>query len=37
MDYDELVSEIVKQVHAHYEHYVGFRESEGLDVYSFSK
>lgn len=35
MDYDELVSEIVKQVHAHYEHCVGFRESEGLDVEPF--
>lgn len=35
MDYDELVSKIVKQVHTHYEHYVGFRESGGLDVEPF--
>lgn len=35
MGYDELVSDIVRQVHVRYEDYVGFRESEGLDVEPF--
>lgn len=35
MDYDELVRDIIKQVHVRYEDYVGFRESEGLDVEPF--
>lgn len=32
MDYDELVSDIVKQAHVRYEDYVDYQKSEGLDV-----
>lgn len=35
MDYDELVSDIVKQVYARYEDYVDYQKSEGLDVEPF--
>lgn len=35
MDYDELVSDIVKQVHVRYEDYVDYQKSEGLDVEPF--
>lgn len=35
MDYDKLVSDIVKQVHVRYEDYVQYQESEGLDVEPF--
>lgn len=37
MDYDELVSDIVKQVHVRYEDYVDYQKSEGLDVESFEE
>lgn len=37
MDYDELVDDIVKQVHARYEDYVEYQESENLDVEPFSR
>lgn len=30
MDYDELVNDIVKQVHVRYEDYVDYQKSEGL-------
>lgn len=35
MDYDELVSDIVKQVRVRYEDYVDYQKSEGLDVEPF--
>lgn len=35
MDYDELVSDIVKQVHVRYEDYVEYQKSEGLDFEPF--
>lgn len=35
MDYDELVRDIVKQVHVRYEDYVDYQKSEGLDVKPF--
>ena len=35
MDYDELVREIVEQVHVRYEEYVDRQKSEGLDVEPF--
>ena len=35
MDYDELVRDIVKQVHVRYEDYVEYQKSEGLDVEPF--
>lgn len=35
MDYDELVRDIVKQVHVRYEDYVDYQKSEGLDVEPF--
>lgn len=35
MDYDELVDDIVKQVHARYDNYVDYQKSEGLDVEPF--
>ena len=35
MDYDELVADIVKQVHASYKDYVEYQESEDLDVEPF--
>lgn len=35
MDYDELVRDIVKQVHGCYEDYVDYQKSEGLDVEPF--
>lgn len=35
MDYDGLVSDIVKQVHVRYEDYVDYQKSQGLDVESF--
>lgn len=35
MDYDELVSDIVKQVHVRYEDYVDYQKSEGLNVEPF--
>lgn len=35
MDYDELVSDIVKQVHVRYEEYVDYQKSNGLDVEPF--
>lgn len=37
MDYDELVDDIVKQVHARYENYVEYQESENLDVEPFDE
>ena len=37
MDYDELVSDIIKQVHARYEDYVDYQKSEGLDVEPFEE
>lgn len=37
MDYDELVNDIVKQVHVRYDDYVEYQKSEGLDVKSFSE
>ena len=37
MDYDELVDDIVKQVHARYEDYVEYRKSNGLVVDSFDE
>lgn len=37
MDYDELVSEIVKQVHVRYEDYVDYQKSEGLGVEPFEE
>lgn len=35
MDYDELVSEIVKQVRVRYKDYVDYQKSEGLSVEPF--
>lgn len=35
MDYDELVSDIVRQVHVRYEDYVDYQKSEGLDAEPF--
>lgn len=35
MDYDELVSDIVRQVHVRYDDYVDYQKSEGLDVEPF--
>lgn len=35
MDYDEIVRDIVKQVHVRYEDYVDYQKSEGLDVEPF--
>lgn len=35
MDYDELVSDIVRQVHVRYEDYVDYQKSEGLNVEPF--
>ena len=35
MDYDELVSDIVKQVHVRYDDYVDYQKSNGLVVDSF--
>lgn len=35
MDYDELVRDIVRQVHVRYEDYVDYQKSEGLDVEPF--
>lgn len=35
MDYDGLVSDIVRQVHVRYEDYVDYQKSEGLDVEPF--
>lgn len=35
MDYDELVSDIVRQVHVRYEDYVDYQKSEGSDVKPF--
>lgn len=35
MDYDELVNDIVKQVHVRYDDYVDYQKSEGLDVEPF--
>lgn len=35
MDYDELVNDVVKQVHVRYEDYVDYQKSEGLDVEPF--
>ena len=35
MDYDELVSDVVKQVHVRYEDYVDYQKSNGLDVEPF--
>ena len=37
MDYDELVSDIVKQVHVRYEDYVDYQKSEGLNVEPFEE
>lgn len=37
MDYDELVRDIVKQVHVRYEDYVDYQKSEGLDVEPFEE
>lgn len=37
MDYDELVNDIVKQVHVRYEDYVDYQKSEGLDVEPFEE
>lgn len=37
MDYDELVSDIVKQVRVRYKDYVQYRESEGFAVDSFDE
>lgn len=37
MDYDELVNDIVKQVHLRYEDYVDYQKSEGLDVEPFEE
>lgn len=37
MDYDELVDDIVKQVHARYEDYVEYQESENLNVEPFEE
>lgn len=37
MDYDELVNDVVKQVHVRYEDYVQYRESEGFAVDSFDE
>lgn len=37
MDYDELVDDIVKQVHARYEDYVEYQKSENLDVEPFEE
>lgn len=37
MDYNELVDDIVKQVHARYEDYVEYQESENLDVEPFEE
>lgn len=37
MDYDELVNDIVRQVHVRYKDYVEYQESEGLDVESFDE
>ena len=37
MDYDELVSDIVKQVHIRYEDYVDYQKSQGLDVEPFEE
>lgn len=36
MDYDELVADIVKQVHVRYNDYVEYQRSEGLDVEPFN-
>ena len=35
MDYDELVSDIVRQVHVRYEDYVDYQKSTGLNVEPF--
>lgn len=37
MDYDELVKDVVKQVHVRYEDYVDYQKSEGLDVEPFEE
>ena len=37
MDYDELVNDIVKGVHARYDDYVEYRKSNGLVVDSFDE
>ena len=37
MDYDELVDNIVEQVHTRYEDYVEYQESENLDVEPFDE
>lgn len=37
MDYDELVSDIVKQVHVRYDDYVDYQKSNGLVVDSFDQ
>lgn len=37
MDYDELVNDIVKGVHARYEDYVEYQKSENLDVEPFEE
>lgn len=37
MDYDELVDDIVKQVHVRYDDYVEYRKSNGLVVDSFDE
>lgn len=35
MDYDELVSDVVRQVHVRYDDYVDYQKSNGLDVEPF--
>lgn len=37
MDYDELVNDIVKGVHASYEDYVEYQKSENLEVEPFEE
>ena len=37
MDYDELVRDIIKQVHVRYEDYVDCQKSEGLGVEPFEE
>lgn len=37
MDYDELVNDIVKQVHVRYGDYVDYQKSEGLDIEPFEE
>lgn len=37
MDYDELVDDIVKQVHDRYKYHVEYQESENLDVEPFEE